>query len=165
MINTITALYGAGLVAVGGIAYFLGQKKEQNKSKNFTIKEDVIKPEPKVEKAPEQVAPQPRPEAPVEPETKLFPITDAINTTRGAGEYNKLIGQMRFDGYQTLAFAVSGYNTKFDYMTPIKSNPNQKFAVILDEAQSNPETVNQVQKELAEFDTSNVRLYTLAYQG
>jgi hypothetical protein len=172
----INAIYAIGLIAVGTAAYLYGKKKEQDKSKNFTIKEDVIKQE-----ADKEVETQTSigdhmedgygmtglntaEQAPIE--TNLFPITESIRVEqRGAGQYNKLIGQMRFEGFQTLAFAVSGYNSTFDILTPIQSNPDQKFAVILDEVQSNPSAVEQVQMKLKDVNPDNVRLYTVEYQG
>lgn len=172
---TSTILYAAGIIAVGAAAYLLGRKTEQEKSKNWTIKEDVtidgeqIKSTPVAPVAP-TTEPAPLkvevPEDTIQPEIKLFPITQTIQPDgRGQGAYNKLVSDMRFEGFKTLAFAVSGYNTNFDYMSEITKDPNGKFAVILDEIQTNPTAVQKVQQDLADFDTDNIRLYTIQYQA
>jgi hypothetical protein len=158
------AVAGLGLAA----GFILGQRKEQNKSKNWTIKEEVIDADdrtpaetqfdkPTIEEQAQPIQPEPTPE--------LFPITQAIVASgRGEGTYNKLVAQMRFEGFQTLYTPVSGYNSNVD-LSPIKNNPDQKFAVILDEIQTNTSMVDKIQEELVEFDTDNVRLYTIEYQA
>jgi len=147
-------LYIAGLVVIGATSYFVGKNKQKHESKSFTIKEDKNPVETFINTVEQVVDPS------------LFPITETIKIeNRDSGQYNKLIGQMRFEGFQTLAFAVSGFNSNFDYITPIKSNPDQKFAIVLDEVQTNPKIVKKVQNELAAIDSTNVRLYTIEYQG
>ena len=157
-------------------AYLLGKKKVKDESKNFTIKseknDNIGGYQPN-----DNPAPNPRPSVQeVEDESVQFidktkeptpskSITKEITTKRGQGEVNKLISDMRFEGYQTLYFPADGYNSRIDYLTPIKDNPDQNFAVIIDEVQRNPEAVKEAQEALALFDTDRVRLYTVVVEA
>ena len=169
------------ILALVVTSFMSGMQTEKDESKNFTVKEVKTEPTPrprpeapKMEEVKEEVKaaePYPQGKAQAEEIVKQAPATlqkaevTHKQALRGEGAYNKLVAKMRFEGFETIYFPASGYNSKPDYITPIKNNPDKKYAVIIDELQKNPAVAEEVEKALAPFDSDNIRLYTITLEA